>query len=624
TSLTTTAGFASLALTPIPPVQIFGIFVAIGVILAWVLTITFIPAAVMFIPESRLETIAGAREHHESEDSSMMARMLGSVGRFTYRKAMLIGIMTLLIVALSGYGISRIRINDNPTKWFEPNHPIRVADRVLNKHFGGTYMAYLELSSPEIDGDVAQYAQGFLARLSGEVTDVNAGVSAVFAKELRTLAPAQDSPWAMLDAAQSFVDTQLDICSDDEFDAWDSIADALGRERSRFEIFKQPEVLRWMRSMQDYFETVMADGDRQIVGKSNSLADIVMTVHRDLLGGEQEQYRVPDSPAAVAQCLIQYQSSHRYTDLDHFVLRDSSKPEIHFRHSSLWVQLTSGDNRDMEAVTKALDAYIAQNPPPADLDLNWFGLTYINVIWQDKMVSGMLNAFLGSFLVVLLMMILLFRSALWGILSMIPLTLTVGMIYGLIGLIGKDYDMPVAVLSSLSLGLSVDYAIHFLARSRSIHNEFGTWEASIGPVFGEPARAITRNAIVVGFGFLPLLAAPLVPYQTVGFFIAAILLTAGASTLLLLPALMRYLEPWLFAQSNEKAVACRCGTCIITSLVLVAVIYINISQFVAGSSTILEYGSLGLIPILVIACIVSARRKTCRPHKPSEGNGDTP
>ena len=46
---------------------------------------------------------------------------------------------------------------------------------------------------------------------------------------------------------------------------------------------------------------------------------------------------------------------------------------------------------------------------------------------------------------------------------MVPLTVTIGLIYGVIGLIGKDYDMPVAVLSSLSLGLSVDYAIHFLA-----------------------------------------------------------------------------------------------------------------------------------------------------------------
>lgn len=158
----------------------------------------------------------------------------------------------------------------------------------------------------------------------------------------------------------------------------------------------------------------------------------------------------------------------------------------------------------------------------------------------------MLYAFAGSFAIVFVMMVVLFRSFLWGLLAMVPLTVTIALIYGVIGLIGKDYDMPVAVLSSLSLGLSVDYAIHFLARSRRLQMELGSWSKARSAVFGEPARAIVRNAIVVGLGSLPLLAAPLVPYQTVGVFIAAILFTAGVATILILPALIKIMAPWLF------------------------------------------------------------------------------
>ncbi|USN98390.1 MAG: MMPL family transporter [Phycisphaeraceae bacterium] len=616
TSLTTTAGFASLALTPIPPVQVFGIFVAIGVMLAWVLTVTFIPAAIMFIPESRLASLA-SETAHEDEANSPLGRWLPRVGRFTYAKAGLIAVLAVVVMGVSGYGISKIRINDNPTKWFEPAHPIRVADRVLNKHFGGTYMAYLELEAPPVGIDVTSYAQGVATRLANKLDewkDTEHAQDAVDATthELTTLAEHAKTPWGLLADTQAYVQNKLDTCPDAEYDAWSEVSDALGVERSAFEVFKQPEVLRWMRDMQDQIETITDDKGAPIVGKSNSLADIVMTVHRDLLGGEQSEYRVPDSPAAVAQCLIQYQSSHRYTDLDHFVLRDSSKPEVDYRKSSLWFQLTSGDNKDMELVTEALESYVKSTPPPDGLTHHWFGLTYINVIWQDKMVSGMLQAFLGSFLVVLFMMIILFRSALWGILSMIPLTLTVGLIYGIIGLVGKDYDMPVAVLSSLSLGLSVDYAIHFLARSRNMRAKYGTWKESVGPVFGEPARAITRNAIVVGMGFLPLLAAPLVPYQTVGFFIAAILLTAGISTLILLPALMRFLEPLLFAETAGKVFTCRCGTCVVTSATLLALIAVNAHQFLTGRATIVTWISLGLIPVFAVACFVASRRKACR------------
>ena len=61
TSLTTAAGFASLALTPIPPVQVFGILVAVGIMIAWVFTVTFVPAYIMFLSEKGLENFGAAR-----------------------------------------------------------------------------------------------------------------------------------------------------------------------------------------------------------------------------------------------------------------------------------------------------------------------------------------------------------------------------------------------------------------------------------------------------------------------------------------------------------------------------------------------------------------------------------
>ena len=158
------------------------------------------------------------------------------------------------------------------------------------------------------------------------------------------------------------------------------------------------------------------------------------------------------------------------------------------------------------------------------------------------------------------MMIALFRSVLWGILSMIPLTITVALIYGLTGLMGKDYDMPVAVLSSLSLGLAVDYSIHFLARSRDLQKLHGSWRVAAAAVFDEPARAITRNVVVVGVGFLPLVLAPLVPYQTVGILIAAILITAGAASLLILPAWLTVLQRWMFPRTTETTGAVATAT----------------------------------------------------------------
>ncbi|RME34682.1 MAG: RND transporter [Gammaproteobacteria bacterium] len=536
TSLTTVAGFASLALTPIPPVQVFGVFVAIGVLLAWLWTVTFIPAFVMFIPEEKLEGY-GHGAGGEQKESGLLARALPAMGHRVVRNPGVVLVATLLIAVVAVWGITQIRINDNPIKWFRADHPIRVADRVLNRHFGGTYMAYLELSAPEKEEDFDSWLTGLEGRLraameqADETGAVPYGALRDHLLELRGKVRDKDK---LLDALSEWGNRQADSTEDDAlYDAWQEALTLLAAERQRGEVFKQPQVLRWMAGLQSHLTS------GPLVGKANSLPDLVRTVHRELLLGAEKEFRIPDTPQAVAQTLLTFQNSHRPQDLWHFVTPD-------YRKSVIWLQLKSGDNRDMEAVVRQVEDYFRDNPPPQGLEHHWFGLTYINVVWQNKMVWGMARSFLGSFLVVLVMMVFLFRSPLTGILSMVPLTVTIGLIYGIIGIIGKDYDMPVAVLSALSLGLAVDYAIHFLARSRMAVARAGTWMAAVDEVFGEPARAIARNAIILGAGFLPLLAAPLVPYQTVGIFIAAIILSAGVITLVVLPALLTLLQRFLF------------------------------------------------------------------------------
>ncbi len=590
TSLTSAAGFGSLALAPIPPVQVFGIFVALGVLLAWLFTVMFIPAFVMMLPERSLENFGAPAGHAEEAGAhTASGRLLRWMGRFAYRNAKAVIAASVVLAVVAAYGISLIEVNDNPTKWFRKSHPIRVADRVLNEHFGGTYMAYLALSpegeqakpmeqaeeaeeeptdAPDLPSGLGGEEPGLPAGLGGEEPGLPAGLGGT-PSAAPTAAPTSSEPEAL-------------------------------------EIFKDPGVLAYINRMQ------AALVETEAVGKSNSLADIVRTVHRDLIDGTEASYRIPDSASAVAQCLMQYQSSHRPGDLWHFVTPD-------YRHTSVWVQLRSGDNVDMQRVVEAMEAFFAENPPVFEiagetvrLEPQWFGKTYINVVWQEKMVTGMLMSFLGSFFVVLLMMTVLFRSGLWGLLSMIPLTLTIALIYGVLGLIGKDYDMPVAVLSSLTLGLAVDFAIHFMARSRELQRENGSWKDTYALAFGEPARAILRNVIVIAVGFTPLLFAPLVPYNTVGVFLASILLISGVATLLLLSSLIRLLEPLLFPKTRVCSITCRCGTCILTAVTAVLVVWVNVVQFISKGVTQFTIVSIIALPILMLGCFLASRRAACR------------
>ena len=610
TSLTSAAGFLSLALTPIPPVQVFGVFVAVGIMIAWVFTVAFVPAYVMFIPDRLLENFGHAIQHEVKE--TQLTRLLRKTGVLTIRWAKPILILLAIFAAVSVYGMTRIEINDNPVKWFSTRHPIRIADIALNKHFGGTYMAYLVLDGKtDLSADMA-YRTGITEGLLEKVNALKAeypsapALAEKLISEVSGFAEGAQSQSAFLDAAIVWIDKQAKAASDDDYYAWDELRAWLGVEKARLNVFKRPDVLRYMADLQTYFESIGR------VGKSSSIADVVRKVNQELIDGQPENYRIPDSLQGVAECYLQFQQSHRPGDLWHLVTPD-------FQHATIWVQLTSGDNKDMEHVIKAVDAYFKTHTPPVPLQFRWAGQTYINTVWQNKMVWGMLQSFLGSFLVVYIMMAILFRSPLWGLLCMVPLTITIAAIYGVIGLIGKDYDMPVAVLSALTLGMAVDFAIHFLERSRSIYNATGSWQKSAPEMFGEPARAISRNVLVIAIGFLPLLAAPLMPYKTVGIFLCAIMAISGVVTLLALPAMITVAEKYLFKKTDRpESVACHCGFCLIISITTMALIALNLHQYWQIGISKLTVFSLMAVPVLILICGLMARRKACQTESESQ------
>jgi predicted RND superfamily exporter protein len=599
TSLTSAAGFFSLALTPIPPVQVFGIFVGTGVMLAWLFTVTFIPAYIMMIPESKLENFGNTQSHSDNE-----TKFAGFLRTWSTKRPWYVISGSLVVIILAIIGITKIQVNDNPVLWFESSHPIRVADRALNRHFGGTYMAYLTFTaeeSPTVDSlkgiihrklNDLKERYSSLSKTESIVQGVENQLNQINAMDVKTFVKGVNKY-----TGAEFLD-EMDAAENSYYPLYEDMETALYSLSGAGEVIKQPSVLKWLGDLQEH---LLKTG---IVGKSNSIADVVKTVHRELRSGDEKYFAIPDTKAAVAQCLITYQSSHRPQDLWHFVTPD-------YTSTSLWLQLTSGNNKEMVSVEKSVEEYLKANPAPVALKHQWFGLTYINVVWQDKMVVGMLQAFLGSFLVVFIMMTYLFRSVLWGFLSMIPLSLTIAFIYGAVGLIGKDYDMPIAVLSSLTLGLAVDFAIHFLARARALHEKHGTWEKVIPHIFGEPTTAITRNLVVVAVGFTPLLFAPLIPYKTVGVFLATILSVAGFATLLLLPAVLTLMEKKFFKSASEHP-SCKCSTCSIIALSFILLVAVNLQGLF--QIPVSHYYTWGMAAALagLIGCTILSKRQSCK------------
>ena len=241
------------------------------------------------------------------------------IGKLTYNYSRLIMIVIAVLVAVAVYGISRININDNPVKWFNSKHEIRVADSVLNSHFGGTYMAYLDLEAEDESLDLSDYKDDMLKRLDLHLSDFSSGNtdSGIIIEEISRKADylklLHTTSSGFLNELTVFVEDKLDAADDNDYEIWDEAGLFIDSEKQRSHIFKDPDILRYISSLQDALQST------GVVGKSNSLSDMVKTVYRELISGDDKDFKIPDSSRAVAQCLITFQNSHRPQDLWHFV-----------------------------------------------------------------------------------------------------------------------------------------------------------------------------------------------------------------------------------------------------------------------------------------------------------------
>ena len=307
-----------------------------------------------------------------------------------------------------------------------------------------------------------------------------------------------------------------------------------------------------------------------VVGKTTSVVDYVKRINLVLHDDEPQYDSVPDSKAAIGQYLFLFSMSAKPADLDNVIDYQAAKANI-------WVQLKTWDAQAMRNVIAAVNEYKKANPMP--MELKPAGTAYFNLVWDEEVLWDMVKGFAIALIVVFVILRFNFHSFRWAFVSYIPLVFTIILIYGVIGFMGKDFDMPISVLSTLSLGMAVDFAIHFISRFKQhlkesqqtppqpplskggieegVNSELPTPNSSLITdallwTAARPGKGIMRNAVLFASAFSVMLFAPLTPYITVGAFIVSMMLLSAVMTILYIPALITLLQGWLFKGGGVK------------------------------------------------------------------------
>ncbi|WP_457549622.1 hydrophobe/amphiphile efflux-3 (HAE3) family transporter [Archaeoglobus sp.] len=144
--LTTVIGFMSMATTFIPEFVVFGASMSFGLVVAYLLSITSLPAILKVI--DREDETAEAKV--EERKVGLLEKVLTSVASFTASKPKIILVLALLIIVFGAYANTQIKLETDTKKYFPENLPAMVNFKELENVIGKQYVYTVVLNVDEI------------------------------------------------------------------------------------------------------------------------------------------------------------------------------------------------------------------------------------------------------------------------------------------------------------------------------------------------------------------------------------------------------------------------------------------------------------------------------------------
>ena len=136
------------------------------------------------------------------------------------------------------------------------------------------------------------------------------------------------------------------------------------------------------------------------------------------------------------------------------------------------------------------------------------------------------------------MFLILLRSLKFALLGLVPNLLSAAAVLGFMGLARIPLDMMTTTIAAVSVGIGVDFAIHYLHRYRSELAEWQDARASVAACHASIGRALYLTGITIIIGFSVLVFSNFVPTIMFGLLVSVAMGLALIANLTLLPSLL--------------------------------------------------------------------------------------
>ena len=285
--------------------------------------------------------------------------------------------------------------------------------------------------------------------------------------------------------------------------------------------FKRAEALKKLFTIQSYID---GSGD---FDNSVSLANNIALVNREMNGGTQDQYFIPDKDELISQYLLFFTRE----DIDRYVSSDYSEANIIVRHN-----LSS--SYDLKAALNKLTEMLKGQLDGSGIDYRYTSESILINNAAESIAVGQVQSLALMGFIIFVIMCFLFVNLKAGFLSLVPNLFPIILLYGVMGIFNVPLNPGTAMIAAIAIGIAVDDTIHFMVRyneeMRILNNQAHAMESSIR----EETRPVVTTSIALALGFASLGFSNFVPLIYFGLLSAMVMILALISDMIITPMLL--------------------------------------------------------------------------------------
>ena len=437
TIMTTVAGFSSLMVSRIVPVQSFGLMMSIGTFFVLVAVFGLISGVV-------LGGRASSDPHKapgEDKLAWLLKRLIGAVERHPWGFAM----AGLLSVAVLSVGTTRLESAADFTDNFHKNSPIVQSYQFISERLGATGGYDLMFAVPDMDDAAFNECLAKVTKVQEDLLNIDGIIGSLSVTDLLRFMQTQSTepPTGLMERLGASLLTGMSP-----------------RDQLRMMVRVEPQLVEgfWNRQQHIMRISVLTSDLEGNQAKLDRLAAV------EAAGRAQ----FPDARSAGSEILIMFLVSSMLTDQ--------------------WI------------------------------------------------------TFSVAVVAIFVMLSLSFRSRALGLLAIIPNVSPILIVIGTMGWLGLKLNMATAMLASVSMGLAVDFSIHYLYRFRHELRSGQDFESAIRRAHGTVGLAIILANLALIAGFMVLTLSEFVPTVQFGYLVTIVMLGGLTANLMVLPILLRLLR----------------------------------------------------------------------------------